>query len=80
MTNSFNFFVVGDSDRPKDEIRVSKLATFPCEQSPCIDFFIEGVGVLVCGGVPKLGSLGACYPKNLRPLRLFWWLLRPHTQ
>lgn len=31
MTNSYNFFVVGDSDRPKDEIRVSKLATFPCK-------------------------------------------------
>ena len=31
MTNSFNFFIVGDSDRPKDEIRVSKLATFPCK-------------------------------------------------
>lgn len=36
MTNSFNFFVVGDSDRPKDEIRVSKLATFPGKQSTCI--------------------------------------------
>lgn len=31
MTNSYNFFVVGDSGRPKDEIRVSKLATFPCK-------------------------------------------------
>ena len=31
MTNSYNFFVVGDSDRSKDDIRVSKLATLPCK-------------------------------------------------
>lgn len=31
MTNSYQFFVVADSDRPKDDIRVTKLADIPCE-------------------------------------------------
>lgn len=29
MSNKYQFFVVGDSDRPKDEIRVKKLADLP---------------------------------------------------
>ena len=29
MTNKYEFFVVGDSDRPKDEIRANKLAGCP---------------------------------------------------
>ena len=29
MSNKYQFFVVGDSDRTSDEIRVKKLADFP---------------------------------------------------
>lgn len=31
MTNKYQFFVVADSDRPKDDIRVKKLADVPCK-------------------------------------------------
>ena len=30
MTNNYQFFVVGDSDRGRDELRVKKLADLPC--------------------------------------------------
>ncbi len=33
MTNKYQFFVVGDSDRLKDEVRVKKLADIPCKLS-----------------------------------------------
>ena len=36
MTNKFQFFVVADSDRPKDDIRVKKLADVPCELKICV--------------------------------------------
>ena len=29
MTNKYQFFVVGNSDKPADEIRASKLADYP---------------------------------------------------
>lgn len=31
MTNKYQFFVVADSDRPKDDIRIKQLADVPCE-------------------------------------------------
>lgn len=33
MTNKYQFFVVADSDRSKDEIRVKKLADIPCKSN-----------------------------------------------
>ena len=36
MSNKYQFFVVGDSDRPKDEIRVKKLADLPPSELSCI--------------------------------------------
>ena len=30
MTNKYQFFLVADSDRSKDDIRVKKLADIPC--------------------------------------------------
>jgi len=32
MSNKYQFFVVGDSDRSSDEIRVKKLADFPSSE------------------------------------------------
>ena len=31
MTYNYQFFVVGDSDQGRDELRVKKLADLPCE-------------------------------------------------
>lgn len=33
MTNKYQFFVVADSDRSKDDIRVKKLADIPCKHT-----------------------------------------------
>ena len=33
MTHCYQFFVVADSSRPRDEIRVKKLADLPCEST-----------------------------------------------
>ena len=39
MSNKYQFFVVGDSDRSSDEIRVKKLADFPNSESIFDIFF-----------------------------------------
>ena len=31
MTNCYQFFVVSDTSRPRDEIRVKKVADLPCK-------------------------------------------------
>ena len=43
MTHCFQFFVVADISRPRDEIRVKKIADLPCKcqgyTDLCIDVF-----------------------------------------
>lgn len=31
MTNCYQFFLVADTSRPRDEVRVRKIADLPCE-------------------------------------------------
>ena len=66
MSNKYQFFVVGDSDRSKDELRVKKLADLPSSVYHNIGLLEERVFIL-CTQIPLLSpAVGRCYLKETK--------------